>query len=252
MQRYFLEEDYIEGNPLTLIEENYHHAARVMRMKPKDKCYLSFMNDQTIVAEVIEIDGNTITLSEVSKEVMDKELPVSVTIACGYTKGDKLELVAQKATELGMDRLVGFPAQASVVKWDHKKLNKKQERLSKIAKEAAEQSHRQSVPDIELFSSYQELLESLKYYTHVLIAYEESAKSGEASQFAKVVSRLDTKDRVLIIFGPEGGLSLKEVQEIEGMNGVRCALGPRILRAETAPMYALSAISYELELRRQL
>lgn len=85
-------------------------------------------------------------------------------------------------------------------------------------------------------------------YDKVLIAYEESAKVGERSRFATALSELVVGESILIIFGPEGGFSPAEIEKFQEYGGVVCGLGPRILRAETAPLYALSAISYQFEL----
>ncbi len=103
-------------------------------------------------------------------------MPLQVTIASGYPKGDKLDLIVQKGTELGAAAFIGFPAQTSVVKWDQKKLQKKQQRLQKIAQEAAEQSQRQIAPAITLLDNAKAFWQSLSQYDAVLVAYEESAK----------------------------------------------------------------------------
>ncbi|EOH92848.1 RsmE family RNA methyltransferase [Enterococcus haemoperoxidus ATCC BAA-382] len=248
MQRYFLTEPYSVKEYYTITGDNYHHIVRVMRMEPGQQVFLAFSDCLAIIAEITEITEEVVCLKEICKEQSEKELPVNVTIACGYPKGDKLEWVVQKGTELGSHKFIGFPAKASVVKWDHKKLAKKTERLKKIATEAAEQSHRQFAPDIVLLEREQELLDVFSGYDKVLIAYEESAKIGERSRFATALSGLAVGESVLIIFGPEGGFSPAEVDLFQEYGGIICGLGPRILRAETAPLYVLSAISYQFEL----
>ncbi|MGX7200867.1 16S rRNA (uracil(1498)-N(3))-methyltransferase [Enterococcus plantarum] len=248
MQRYFLTEPYEAKEHYTIMGENYHHIVRVMRMEPKQHVFLVFSDRLAIIAEITEVTEEAVYLKEIGKEQAKKELPVNVTIACGYPKGDKLEWVVQKGTELGSHKFIGFPAKASVVKWDKKKLAKKTERLKKIATEAAEQSHRQFAPDIVLLEKEQELIDVFSSYDKVLIAYEESAKVGERSRFATALSELVIGESFLIIFGPEGGFSPTEIEKFQEHGGIICGLGPRILRAETAPLYALSAISYQFEL----
>ncbi|MEI5995060.1 16S rRNA (uracil(1498)-N(3))-methyltransferase [Candidatus Enterococcus mansonii] len=248
MQRYFLTESYESKERYSITGENYHHMVRVMRMEPAQQVFLAFSDRLAIIAEITEITEDTVCLKEISKEVSEKELPIHVTIACGYPKGDKLEWVVQKGTELGSHRFVGFPAKNSVVKWDLKKRVKKTERLKKIATEAAEQSHRQFAPDVVLLEKADELIHSFSEYDKVLVAYEESAKIGERSQFAKALSEVNKGESILVIFGPEGGLSVDEVERFQSLGGILCGLGPRILRAETAPLYVLSAISYQFEL----
>lgn len=248
MQRYFIKETYTERDTFSLVGDDFHHAAHVMRMKMGDNCFLTFKDEVAIIGEVISIQEDHILLQEVSKEISQKELPYDVSIACAFTKGDKLEFVAQKATELGMTELIGFPSKTSVVKWDEKKLIKKLPRFEKIVKEAAEQSHRQKVPAIQLVSTFKKFVDQLNQYDKVLIAYEESAKDGETSSLVKVLQGMGSKEKLLIIFGPEGGIAPEEIAIFKEQGGILCGLGPRILRAETAPLYALSAMSYQWEL----
>lgn len=213
--------------------------------------FLVFQNEMAIKAQIVEITDDKIIFKEVAKEEMEKEMPIKVTIACGYTKGDKLELVAQKATELGMNGLIAFPSKTSVVKWDEKKRQKKTDRLVKIVKEASEQSHRQVVPSVTLYGSFNDLLTQTTAFTHCLVAYEESSKQGETSQFYQTISSCQPGESLLIIFGPEGGITPEEIQLLVNHQVKCCALGPRILRAETAPLYALSAMSYQWELNKK-
>jgi 16S rRNA (uracil1498-N3)-methyltransferase len=248
MQRYFIKEAYQGQEQYAITDENYHHIVRVMRMEPKEQVYLAFADQIAIVAEITEITEDAVYLRELRKELAEKELPVQVTIACGLPKGDKLDWVVQKGTELGAHRFIGFPAKTSVVKWDHKKLTKKTERLNKIATEAAEQSHRQFAPNVVLLENKQSLVALFSDYDQVLVAYEESAKEGERSRFASVLANLSAGESLLVIFGPEGGLAPDEIAQYQAAGAQICGLGPRILRAETAPMYVLSAVSYHFEL----
>ncbi|MBP2099411.1 16S rRNA (uracil(1498)-N(3))-methyltransferase [Enterococcus rivorum] len=248
MQRYFLKEPYEPKEYYEIKDENYHHIVRVMRMSVGERNFLVFNDGIAILAEIITISEESVELKEISKESMEKEMPVQVTVACGFPKGDKLEWIVQKGTELGAHQFIGFPAKTSVVKWDHKKRENKAKRLQKIATEAAEQSHRQIVPQVHLFDKEQALIDGFPKYSQVIVAYEESAKQGEKGNFAKVLTALGTGDNVLVIVGPEGGFSEAEITDFQNAGAILCGLGPRILRAETAPLYVLSAISYQLEL----
>ena len=204
---------------------------------------------EAIIAENAALKGIRDRQTKRIEELADNvELPVSVTIAMGFPKGDKLEFVAQKATELGMAALWAFPADWSVVKWDGKKLGKKAEKLEKIAQGAAEQSKRNRIPAVRLFEKKADFLAQLTGFDQIILAYEEAAKAGEQANLVKALSGLETGQSVLVIVGPEGGVSPEEVAAFEGAGAVKTGLGPRILRAETAPLYALSAISYATEL----
>lgn len=115
-------------------------------------------------------------------------------------------------------------------------------------KEAAEQSHRSEIPDVYAPVSFKQLLAMSNDYDVCLVAYEEEAKQGEKSNFAQALAKLESGQKLLLVFGPEGGLSEEEISALREHTFVACSLGPRILRTETAPLYALSAASYHFEL----
>ena len=151
-------------------------------------------------------------------------------------------------TELGASQIWAFPADWSVAKWDGKKLGKKVEKLEKIALGAAEQSKRNLVPSITLFEKKADFLAQFDQFDRIVVAYEESAKEGEAVALIQSLTGLEAGSKLLVIFGPEGGLSPAEIESFEAKGAVLAGLGPRILRAETAPLYALSAVSVVTEL----
>ncbi len=251
MQRYFIDQPYQTQAEYVLSGEPFHHMIRVMRMTCGSQVGLVFSDQLAIIAAISRIDETSVYLTEIEKEQQNKELPIHVTIASGYPKGDKLELIVQKGTELGAAAFIGFPAQTSVVKWDDKKLQKKQQRLYKIAQEAAEQSQRQVAPSVTLLSSETMFWAQLSAYDYIVVAYEESAKQGETAMLLQLLADVRPGSKLLAIFGPEGGLTPAEIQMAESHHGVVCGLGPRILRTETAPLYFLSAVSVQLELTRK-
>ncbi|NEW65977.1 16S rRNA (uracil(1498)-N(3))-methyltransferase [Carnobacteriaceae bacterium zg-84] len=247
MQRYFLD-SVVNKDRIGIVKEQYHHMIRVMRMKVGQCVYLVEPNRRAFLAEITEIEDDVVWLTYIADDDRQVELPVDVTIACGLPKGDKLEFIAQKATELGVHSILPVETSWSVVKWEMKKQDKKIQRLQKIAQEAAEQSHRHYVPTIYPMMSFKQLINHLNDYTHVIVAYEESAKQSEMSQLKKIYTSLKPNDRLLAIFGSEGGLSPDEITLLEKAGATLCGLGPRIMRAETAPLYLLSSLSYALEL----
>ncbi|HFU3969507.1 TPA: 16S rRNA (uracil(1498)-N(3))-methyltransferase [Streptococcus suis] len=246
MQQYFVNGRAPQGIFQIKDKDTAKHMFSVMRLQADDQTVLVFDDGIKRLARVVDSQSKSV---EIIEELADNvELPVSVTIAMGFPKGDKLEFVAQKATELGMIALWAFPADWSVVKWDGKKLGKKAEKLEKIAQGAAEQSKRNRIPAIRLFEKKTDFLAQLAGFDQIILAYEEAAKEGEQANLVKALSGLETGQSVLVIVGPEGGVSPEEVAAFEGAGAVKTGLGPRILRAETAPLYALSAISYATEL----
>ena len=247
MQQYFVKGS--ASSPVTIEDkETSKHMFQVMRLKEDDEVTLVFDDGIKHLARVINVEARQL---ELIKELADNvELPIQVTIASGFPKGDKLEFITQKVTELGASQIWAFPADWSVAKWDGKKLGKKVEKLEKIALGAAEQSKRNLVPNITLFEKKADFLAQLDQFDRIVVAYEESAKEGESAALVQAVSGLEKGSKVLFIFGPEGGLSPAEIESFEAKGAVLAGLGPRILRAETAPLYALSTVSVVTELMK--
>ncbi|MER2036815.1 MAG: 16S rRNA (uracil(1498)-N(3))-methyltransferase [Solibacillus sp.] len=247
MQRYFVKQQQNEQGEYIITDDNARHISKVMRMIVGDEIIVVH-NNEAHICEISAIEQEVFA-RPTGKIIPSPEMPIQVTIACGLPKGDKLELIAQKGTELGMYALLPFAAERSIVKWDEKKGKKNQERLQKIAQEAAEQSHRTHVPDINFPISFKQLVQKFAEFDAIFIADEEDAKMAERTKFADKLKHVAARNatNILCIFGPEGGISRQESKAMLEAGAQTMSLGPRILRAETAPLYALSAISYEFE-----
>ena len=232
MQQYFVAGKAQDEVTIT-DKDTMKHMFQVMRLADGDEVVLVFDDHIKRLAKVLDSSSHRFQILETLDS--DVELPVDVTIAVGFPKGDKLEFLAQKTTELGANQLWAFPADWSVVKWDGKKLAKKGDKLAKITLGAEKKA---------------DFLAGLSSFDKVFIAYEESAKEGETAALARELSRMTAGEKLLFIFGPEGGISPEEIAAFEAHGGQTIGLGPRIMRAETAPLYALSSISYALELQK--
>lgn len=246
MQRYFLEQPFDELKTATITGDDQKHIVAVMRMVVDDHI-LTVSSGQAFLAKITDIAIEGVTIEQVEGPLPSNELPVSVTIACGLAKGDKHELIVQKGTELGASAIIQFKAERSIVKWDEKKGSKKTERLRRIAKEAAEQCHRTVIPEIVAPLTLKELLSTANNYDVLLFADEEDAKSEVPHRIADRIKNMYHGQKVLTVFGPEGGLSRNEAELLLTAGFLPISLGPRILRTETAPLYLLSALSYEFE-----
>lgn len=247
MQRYFAEN--LKDETFFISPDDKHHILKVMRLKEGDEIICVYQG-KSALCSIAEITDDVLSAEVVKWEEDSVELPIHVAIASGLPKGDKLELVIQKGTELGASRFIPFTASRSIVKWDEKKAAKKVERWNKIAKEAAEQSHRQQLPEVTPPHSIKTLIEESKKFDYKVIAFEEDAKVGESSVLQTTLAAIQKGQSLLFVFGPEGGLTLDEVSELKEHGFLSCGLGPRILRTETAPLYALAAVSYQTELMR--
>lgn len=248
MQRYFiLEDEQWTDEAVTIIGDDVHHIYRVMRSQPGDQIICTGRNGVTAICEIEAINSNQVTARIIEWLRQDVELPINVTIAQGLPKGDKFELILQKGTELGATSFIPYKAERSIVVWDEKKMRKKQQRFEKIVKEASEQSHRSVIPTIQDSITLKQLLELSKQYDACIFAYEEEARSSEFQSFATVLKQMEEGMNLIICIGPEGGFSESEAKALTEHNFHAVRFGPRILRTETAAIYALSSISYHFE-----
>ncbi|WP_295731536.1 16S rRNA (uracil(1498)-N(3))-methyltransferase [uncultured Limosilactobacillus sp.] len=247
MQRYFIHQSQPTIHETVILpKEIAHHFITVLRAQIGAECELVFSNEHVYLAALVNAQMARV---EIIKDMhQNAELPIYSILACGLPKTkDKPELIVQKATELGADEIIFFESKRSVSHWTGAKQGKKLARLQKIANGAAEQSHRNRIPKVTYLPNLAALLAQTDA-DHKIVAWEESAKQGETSALATVMHQVNSGDRLLAIFGPEGGLTESEIEKMVAEGVVPVGLGPRILRAETAPLYLLGAISFALEL----
>ena len=184
MQRYFVKGNVSETtHSLQFSKNQVHQLKKVMRVRAGEKFEVVDDASQLAIVEVMELEPFEVKVVELLEQKV--ELPVSVTIAVGLSKGDKLDWIIQKATELGVSEIILLSMTRNVVKWTGDKADKKIERLQKIAEEASEQSHRLKVPRVTSVMTLKELASYTSNYEQKLIAYEESAKVGESLQLIK-------------------------------------------------------------------
>lgn len=247
MQRYFVPETNWQTHDVVITGDDIHHITKVMRYKKGDTVICNHPNGQAAVCIITEMDIDGIQTRIEEWLDVSAELPLDVTIAQGLPKGDKLDLIVQKGTELGARAFIPFQAERSVVVWDNKKQAKKLQRLGKIVKEASEQSHRNRIPEIKQPMNLSSLIEESQHFDVKLFAYEEEAKTADHESFGTVIQKVNDKQHVLVCIGPEGGFSAQEAEKLREAGFYSVRLGPRILRTETAAMYVLASISYHFE-----
>ena len=248
MQRYFSKQTIDVNQQIQLEKDDNHHIVRVMRGKIDDEVIIVDSTNIAYKTKIETIEDNVANLRIINAlENQHTELPIQVTIACGLSKNAKIDLIVQKATECGMNEFIPLALERDVVKWKGNKISNRIERLERISKEAAEQCHRNVIPEISHLSTIDTLQKEAGNYKHKLIAYEETAKKGQHGQLKETLKEVQAGDNLIIVFGSEGGLTELEVAKLKEVGYIECSLGPRILRAETAPIYALSAMSYHLE-----
>lgn len=246
MQRYFVEFN-VGDKFVSMNGDDFHHIKNVMRMKVSDEIFVANGN-VVFYAAIKEINIDHIIVELLNEVKETKELKINVTIAQGMPKSDKFETVIQKTTELGVTELIPVLSERSLVKIDSKIAGKKIDRFKKIAKEAAEQSHRVKIPQIRQFMSLKEFIKYSESFNYKLVAYEASSEMDEIN-FKKNLRAIKENESMVIFIGPEGGISDKELAILKENNFQIVSLGNRILRTETAPLFIMSAITYELELK---
>lgn len=249
MQRYFLEKTESLERPIVLPPEVCHHLVTVLRAQVGSKAEFVFPDRTVFIGQVSTIENKQVTVKFVEQINNDSQLPIQIIIACGLPKGEKTQLITQKATELGVHQIIFFESERSVSRWASNKVVRKIERLQTIAKNASEQSHRSDIPTVTYLPNLDDVLKLDA--NQKVVAWEEAAKQGEQAKLAQVFNTMKAQQILLAIFGPEGGLSETEVKRMQAQNVIAAGLGPRILRTETAPLYLLAAASYHFELERK-
>ena len=237
MIRFFVSQDALLADLITLEGENAQHA-RVLRLKAGEDVLLCDGQGMECLCRVEDTSGEY-TLRVLERRESQNEAAVQVSVYMAFPKADKLEHVIQKATELGAYEIVAFPSGRCVSRPDEKSLKKKLERWQKIAASAAEQSGRGRVPQVLVLPSYKAALDRAAKADKALMFYE-----NEHAVTLRMALEEGSWKTVSLLTGPEGGLEEKEVSQAREAGLQVCTLGSRILRCETAPLCALSAVMY--------
>lgn len=231
MQQYFA-----KNKALELEDSDYHHIKNVMRMKKGDLIKVVYDN---ICYDCKLTNVNDKSSFEVISKSISNVKTYNVTVAFSLIKEQKLNYLLQKTTEVGVDLLIPLNTNRSVVKIDKKKEISKIDRWNKILKEASEQSFRNDVPKLYNILELRELVD-LDFDLKLLCSLNKNTKN-----IKKVLEKNNKCDKILIVVGPEGGFAPFEEEYLLKNGFISVSLGKNVLRAETAPVVALSIISYE-------
>ena len=238
MARFFVTTEQLAGEMICLSGEQAIHA-KVLRLKAGETVTLCDGVTQECVCVVDSVNDGDYLMRVLERKSISTEPDVKASVYMAFSKGDKLEHVIQKATELGAAEIVAFPTARCISKPDEKSLQKKLERWNKIAASAAEQSGRGVIPRVIVLKNYREALSRATEADLAILFYE----NEKCTTLKTALSEKNFRS-VSLMTGPEGGLEPQEVQ-LAMESGLRvCTLGSRILRCETAPLCALSAVMY--------
>ena len=239
MVRFFVAPEELEQDHIILTGVNAQHA-KVLRLKAGEQVLVCGGNGMECLCAVTDVAPGEIALDVLEHRQSETEAKIRVSVYMAFPKADKLEHVIQKATELGAYEIVVFPSARCISKPDEKSLKKKLERWQKIAASAAEQSGRGLIPQVMTLPSYKAALERAGKADKALLFYE-----NEQATTLKMALSDGAYHTVSLMTGPEGGLEEGEVAQAAAAGLQVCTLGKRILRCETAPLCALSAVMYD-------
>ncbi len=248
MQRYFVEPGQITDRTVTLTGEDARHLGSVLRARIGEAFIACDGRGRGVLAKVAAIERGGIVADIVEELAESAEMAWQVTVAQSLPKGDKLETVIQKGTEAGAFAFQPFLSRRTVVQYDERKEAKRLDRWRKIAKEAAEQSHRGAVPEIRPVCDWKALIRQMAAFDLVLFCYEEEGRAGKGLRQALAefqATKAAKAPSILLVVGPEGGFAPEEADEAAAAGAVPVGLGKRILRTETAALYALACLAYE-------
>ena len=235
MNSFYIEGSGIAGEIAQLKQEEAKHAAQVMRLQPGEEIYAVDEAGKRFLAVLEEVSKQACS-AKLVEELPNNEAPVRITLYQGLPKAEKMELVTQKLTELGAACIVPVKMERCVVKLDEKDGKKRQERLQKIAREAAKQCKRGGCPEVAEPQTWKQLAQRMQEHDLLLVPWEDAAGYGLKAACAEFPEAKD----IGVVIGPEGGMSEAEVSALEALGAKQITLGPRILRTETA---AISSVA---------
>lgn len=234
MQRYFAKSK--EDHNFILNNDDIRHIKTVMRMKQNDEILVVF-EKKTYLCAII--DNQSELQAKIKEEIftVEEQMP-KVSLVIPVLKEQKMDYIFQKATELGVDEFIPFYAERSVVKEKSEKQDKKLERWKRIVKEASEQSHRNTIPNIEKIASLNEIIK-LNGINVVCSTVEKNKK------LKNILKTMTKCDRINLVIGPEGGLSINEESKLIDNGFIPVTFGNRVFRVETVPLFIMSIVNYE-------
>lgn len=245
MHRFFVEEPAMGANSITITGGDVNHIKNVLRMSVGDKiCVINGQNNKEYYCEITALGSDTVDTRICEIRESDQELANEIVLFQGLPKSDKMELIIQKAVELGVHTIVPVSTDRTVVKLDAKKKANKRKRWMSISESAAKQSGRLRIPEVTQVVSFKEALEMAGKMDVRLIPYE-LAEGMEKTR--EVMSGIQPGQSVAVFIGPEGGFESSEIEKAREIGVQSITLGKRILRTETAGLVTLAMLVYNLE-----
>lgn len=245
LHRFFVNEEDIKNDYVKISGKDYKHISKSLRLEKGDKIIACTGDGYDLTVELEDFTSDQVRAKIIKKEKSKSETFHEITIAQAIPKKRNMELVIQKTTEIGVKKIIPLNTKRTIVKLKGKKKKKRISRWQRIAEEAAKQSQRGVIPEVEDLFTIKELKKIKEEYDLILVLWA----SEKDKYLSELISNLDTneKKKILLIVGPEGGFNEKEIDFLKNkLKSNSVSLGPRILRTETAPIVGISIILYEL------
>ena len=244
MQHFFVTPDQVQEDKIYIDGSDVNHIKNVLRMRIGEEVTVNDGNNQSYLCEIRAFEDEQVVLDIIESKTTDSELPSKIYLFQGLPKQDKMELIVQKAVELGAYQVIPVATKRAVVKLDEKKAAKKVVRWQQIAESAAKQAGRGYIPEVHEVMNYREALEYAKSLDVVLIPYELAEGMRETKE---ILASIKKGDSIGVFIGPEGGFEREEVEKAIEMGAKVITLGKRILRTETAGLTTLSVLMFQIE-----
>ncbi len=242
MYQFFVQEEQLTGDRISIVGSDVNHIKNVLRMKTGEKVRISISeNGRSFFGEISAVSDDEVIVSVEKEDENGTELSNRIYLFQGLPKGDKMELIIQKAVELGVYEIIPIAMKNCVVKLDDKKAASKVKRWQAISESAAKQSKRTLIPQIQMPLSWKNALKRAEDLDVVLVPYE-NERGMDATR--EIMQSIKPGQSIGIFVGPEGGFA---PEEIEAVTGHRISLGRRILRTETAGLATLSMLIFCLD-----
>ena len=245
MRRFFVAPEAVQDDIVQFDAELARHMGKVLRLTAGEQVTVSTGGSTAYLVELTEFQKDAVTGRILERMESLQETAIEVVLFQGMPKGDKLELIIQKCTELGVSAVVPVETSRSVVHLDSGKAAKKLERWQKIAQEASQQSKRVQVPTVGPYYNWKQFLQHLSEQNGLTIVFWEDEQTQSLKALLR--SQAEKPQRINLVVGPEGGLSEEEVEQLRALGAVSASLGKRILRTETAGMAGISMVMYEFD-----
>ena len=244
MYHFFVTPEQVKGEHIYIEGSDVNHIKNVLRMKVGQELEISDGDNKKYLCEIASITSEEVCVMIQEERSVDTELLSKIYLFQGLPKSDKMELIVQKAVELGAYEIIPVATKRAVVKLDEKKASKKVERWNSIAESGAKQSGRNLIPKVTDVMSWKEAMEYAKALDIVLIPYELAEGMQETRD---IIAQIQPGQSIGIFIGPEGGFETEEVESAMEYGARPITLGKRILRTETAGLTTLSILMYHLE-----